>query len=53
MNPNEILSREAYSRPNRTIIDMEKRQIGILNTALKEAIVKELQEETSKRYIEQ
>jgi len=42
MTPNEILSREALSRPNRTVVDMEQRQIGILNLALKEAIDKEL-----------
>ena len=53
MNPNEILSREALTRPNRTVIDMEQRQIGVLNLALKEAIIKELQEKTPKRYIEQ
>ena len=44
MNPNEILSRETLSRPNRTVVDVEKRQIEVLNQALKQAIVNELQD---------
>ena len=43
LNPNEILSREALTAPNRTIIDPEQKQIDVLNQALKQAIVKELQ----------
>jgi integrase len=42
MNPNEILSREALSKPHRTIIVSEKTQVEILNQALKQAIIKEL-----------
>ena len=43
MNPNEVLSKEAMSRPNRTLIDAEQNQIEILNQALKKAILQELQ----------
>jgi hypothetical protein len=42
LNPHEILSREALVRPHRTVIDPEQKQIEVLNTALKEAILKEL-----------
>ena len=42
LNPNEILSREALTAPHRTVIDPEQKQIEILNQALKQAIVKEL-----------
>lgn len=37
MNPNEILSREVLSKPNRTrlIVDPEREEIGVLNLALK------------------
>jgi hypothetical protein len=42
MNPNEILSREALTFPHRTIIDPEQNQIGLLNKALKQAIIEEL-----------
>ena len=47
MNPNEILSREALSKPHRTIINHEQEKIEILNQALKQAIVKELQQTQS------
>jgi hypothetical protein len=43
LNPNEILSRQALTMPHRTIVDKRPTQIEILNHALKEAIVKELQ----------
>ena len=42
MNPNEVLSKEALSRPNRTVFDAEQSQIEALNQALKHAIIKEL-----------
>jgi len=41
-NPNEVLSRDALAMPHRTVIDPEQRKIDVLNQALKEAIVKEL-----------
>ncbi len=41
MKPNEILTKEALSRPHRTIVDPEH-QINALNQALKQAILKEL-----------
>jgi len=43
MNPNEILTREALTMPHRTVVDSEKSQIKALNQALKQAIIKELQ----------
>jgi len=43
MNPHEVLSRATLSRPHRTLADPEQTQIEILNKALKQAIVKELQ----------
>jgi len=43
MNPNEILSKEALAMPHRTVI-VEQREIEILNQALKQAILKELQQ---------
>lgn len=43
LNPNEILSREALSSPHRTQVDRQDTEIQILNQALKQAIVKELQ----------
>ena len=42
MNPNEILSREALTKPHRTMMEPEKTQIDILNQALKQTIIKEL-----------
>ena len=42
MNPNEILSREALSKPHRTIVDPEQETILVLNQALKQAIIEEL-----------
>lgn len=43
MNPDEILTKEALSMPHRTIVDQEQGQIEVLNRALKQAIIKELQ----------
>jgi hypothetical protein len=43
MNPNEILSRAALAKPHRTIVNPEQTQITVLNQALKQAIIKELQ----------
>jgi integrase len=42
LNPDEILSKEALVKPHRTVVDHELKQIEVLNTALKEAILKEL-----------
>ena len=42
-NPDEGLSREALAMPHRTVVDQEERKIEVLNQALKEAILKELQ----------
>jgi integrase len=44
MDPNKILSREAFSTPHRTMVDPEREQIEALNQALKQAIIKELQQ---------
>jgi integrase len=41
LDPNEILSKEALSRPHRTVVDAEQSQIQALNEALKQAIIKE------------
>ena len=46
MNPNEILSKDALTTPHRTIIEAEQNQLATLNHALKQAIIKELQQET-------
>ena len=43
LDPNEILSKEALSKPHRTVLDPEREQIHVLNRALKQAIIKELQ----------
>jgi len=43
LNPNEILSRDALMMPHATVVDGEQNKIEILNQALKQAIVKELQ----------
>jgi hypothetical protein len=40
--PNEVLSRESFTKPHRTVVDFEEKQIQVLNQALKEAILKEL-----------
>jgi integrase len=50
MDPNKILSKEALAMPHRTVIDPERRQIDVLNQALKQAIIKELQESTKAVY---
>ena len=42
LNPDEVLSKDALSMPNRTIVDLESHQIKVLNEALKHAILKEL-----------
>lgn len=44
LNPNEVLSRDAVAMPHRTLIDPNERTIAVLNQALKEAILKELQQ---------
>jgi hypothetical protein len=43
MNPHQILSKRALSTPHRTVVDAEQAQIQVLNQALKQAIVTELQ----------
>ncbi len=43
LNPDEVLSREALVKPYRTVINPEERQIEVLNQALKDVILKELQ----------
>jgi integrase len=42
LNPNEVLSKDALVTPHRTVVDPEQRKIDVLNQALKEAIIKEL-----------
>ena len=46
MDPNKILSKEALAMPHRTVVDTKRRQIEVLNQALKQAIIMELQEST-------
>jgi hypothetical protein len=41
MNPNEILTKQALTKPHRTVVDTTH-QIDVLNQALKNAIVEEL-----------
>jgi integrase len=43
MNPNEILSRNALTMPHATIVDPEQEKIELLNRALKQAKIKEIQ----------
>jgi len=45
LNPSEILSKEALSKPHRTVVDPTQHKIAILNRALKQAIIKELKED--------
>ena len=47
LNPTEILSRAALSMPHATVVDPEQEKIEVLNQALKQAIVKELQKTPS------
>ena len=47
MNPNEVLTKEAISKPNRTVSDTEHSQIEILNKTLKQAIIKEFHQSQS------
>jgi hypothetical protein len=42
LNPDEVLSKEALVNPHRTVVDSERRQIQVLNEALKHAILMEL-----------
>ncbi len=44
LNPDEVLSREAFTKPHRTVVDPEERQIEVLNQALKDAILEELRQ---------
>jgi len=46
MDPNEILTKEVLSKPQRTIIKLE-RQIETLNQNLKQAIIQELMQTQS------
>lgn len=45
LNPSEILSKEALSKPHRTLVDPSQHKIEVLNRALKQAIIKELKED--------
>jgi integrase len=42
LNPNIVLSKDALAMPHCMVIDPEQRKIDVLNQALKEAIIKEL-----------
>jgi len=42
LNPDEVLSKDALAKPHRTIVDLESRNIQVLNEALKNAILLEL-----------
>ena len=44
MNPSEVLNREALTVPHATLVDPEQEKIKALNQALKQAIIKELQQ---------
>lgn len=44
LNPNEILTKEALSSPHRTVVNPQDDEIQVLNQALKQAIIKELQQ---------
>jgi hypothetical protein len=47
LNPEEILTKDALTRPNRTVIDnsqVENHQLTQLTTALKQQMLKEIQE---------
>ncbi len=44
MDPHKILSREALSTPHTILVNSEHGQIECLNQALKQAIIKELQQ---------
>ncbi len=47
LDPNEVLSKEAMLKPNRTVIDPEQRKIEALNVAVKQAIILELKKQSS------
>jgi hypothetical protein len=42
LNPNQVLSKDALVIPHRTFVESEERTIEVLNQALKQAIIKEL-----------
>ena len=50
MDPHKILSKEALAMPHRTVIDPKRRQIEVLNQALKQAIIMELRENAKAVY---
>jgi hypothetical protein len=41
LNPDEVLSKEALAKPQRTVVDSERRQIPSLSEALKNEILME------------
>ena len=43
LNPDDVLSRDALTLPHRTIINGENHTIQVLNSALKQAIIQEIQ----------
>jgi hypothetical protein len=52
LNPEEILTRDALTRPNRTVIDnsqLENHQLTQLTTALRQQMLKEIREKTLKK----
>jgi hypothetical protein len=54
LNPEEILTHDAMRSPNRTIIDhsdIENHQLNQLTSALKQQMLKEIQENTSRNRI--
>ena len=44
LNPDEVLTKDALTMPYRTVVDSEQRRIEVLNQALKQAILQELQQ---------
>ena len=54
LNPEEILTRDALTRPNRTVIDnsqLENQQLAQLTTALRQQMLKEMCEKQSQNSI--
>jgi hypothetical protein len=54
LNPEEILTKDALTRPNRTIIDnsqLENQQLAQLTTALRQQMLKDLRENQPKNSI--
>lgn len=54
LNPEEVLTRDAFTQPHRTVIDhsqLELNQLAQLTTALKQQILKEIRENQPEKSI--